>query len=100
MLYQDTQTPVLRDKIFNIVMRLRYKQDGTGVYQVWINGVQVVDKTNTNLGYAADVSAGAYPKFGIYRGLSTITSVAEFWNYELSATSLASRITNPLPIII
>lgn len=91
--------PLRRGFPYAIVSRVRMKQDGTGIHQCWINGTQVINRTDLNIGYAADVSAGAYPKMGPYRSnVSGIRTVVEIYNYEISASSLSGRVTAPLPI--
>ncbi len=95
-LYQSG-APAPRDRLLDYVWRLRLKQDGTAICQVWRNKVQVVNRADINMGYAVDAT-GVYFKLGFYRGLSTITSAIEFWNFELSASTLLDRVANPLPI--
>ncbi len=99
ILFADPRSPVQRGKSFNAVYRCRFKQDNTGIYQAWLNGVQVVNLTNTNFGYAGDVSGGAYLKGGVYRGKTTVRTVLEIQNLRMSASSLANYIAAPLPLL-
>jgi len=89
--YTDAALP--RDTWINLVYQLTF-DPSAGAMQIWRNGSSVFNST-IPMGY--NQPDAGYPKFGIYRSASTTTTTIEFANVEWGTTSLASRITTPLP---
>jgi len=79
----------------NFVHQIQCVPDGTGTWNVWINGIQ-------ELGFSGPLgqltSDGDYWKFGQYRGTSSESSVVWYSNFEIGTVDLSSRITSPLPL--
>lgn len=80
----------------NIVVRVRFDPNGNGRLTFWLNGQQRYDSGAIPIGYNDRV--GPYFKYGLYRGGSDQTSVAEFANVEIGTGSLLDRVTSPLPL--
>jgi hypothetical protein len=80
----------------NIVVRVRFDPNGNGRLTFWLNGVQRYDSGAIPIGY--NDRQGPYFKYGLYRGGSDQTSVAEFANVEIGTSSLLGRVSNPLPL--
>lgn len=87
---------VARDLWHHIVGRLKFGFSNDAVVQLWFNGQQIVNLSNTNMGYN-DVQ-GPYAKFGIYRSEAPETLVVEYANMELGTSSLLARVTSPLAV--
>jgi hypothetical protein len=80
----------------NIVVRVKFDPHGNGRLTFWLNGEQRYDSGAIPIGY--NDRLGPYFKYGLYRGGSDQTSVAEFANVEIGISSLLDRVTNPLPL--
>lgn len=80
----------------NIVVRVAFDPHGNGRLTFWLNGVQRYDSGAIPIGY--NDQRGPYFKYGLYRGGSDQTSVAEFANVEIGTSSLLGRVTDPLPL--
>lgn len=90
------QQVLVRGRWYRIVLRVKAGGGGDGILQAWLDGVQVVNKNPTAIGYTADT--GPYYKHGIYRAAHSGTFAVSYANMEISRTSLISRVTAP-PII-
>lgn len=78
------------------IYRLQFARTGDGYIEAWKNGAQIIEGQAIPLGYNDVV--GPYFKFGIYREAAAQTMVAEYASVEVSTSSLADRITDPLPL--
>jgi hypothetical protein len=75
---------------------------GLGYEYVWLDGIKVVNLSGINFGYAASTSA-QYWKAGIYAAIAppSATFKVHYYGMEVcqAPCTLASRVTNPLPLI-
>ena len=78
-----------------VVLQATFGQ--TGHLNLWINGAQVVND-DCPLGYYGLESGMGYPLFGLYTPNQGTTEVVCHANIEWGTSSLASRITTPLPV--
>ncbi len=65
-----------------------------GYYGSWFNGKQVVDYH----GPFGGAGKMYYPKFGIYRGATSETTVVRYANYKFGTADLSGLIANPDPV--
>lgn len=73
---------------------------GSSYAHVYLDGVLVYSKTNTNIGFVNDGGVGSYFKEGVYRDAATgnTTEIWDYWNREVDTyANLSGRIAAPLP---
>ncbi len=80
----------------HIVVRIKFDPSGRGSLTFWLNGQQRYNSGPIPIGY--NDKLGPYFKFGVYRGGTDMTTVAEFANVEIGTDSLLDRVHNPKPL--
>lgn len=77
----------------NLVFRVRLDPYGSGHLTFWLNGRQQYDSGAIPIGY--NDRTGPYFKYGLYRGISDLTTVMEFANVEVGTGSMLDRVSAP-----
>lgn len=75
------------------VIRSKFSFDGSGELQMWRNGSQEINVSGILNAY--NDAAGPYPKFGLYRGPASETTVAWHAGFRAGHESLAHLIDSP-----
>jgi hypothetical protein len=79
------------------VMRCRFGWSNDAQLDLWLDGTQVINLTGINMGMNDTV--GPYYKFGGYGEQNNEQWLAvQYANVELSATTLVSRVSTPIPV--
>jgi len=87
-----------RGKWYSVVIYAKFSPASDAELSVWIDGKQVVNKSNFIMGY--NQSDSNYWKFGIYRSRSTHQEEVVFYaNMELGTKDLSDRILTPKAIM-
>lgn len=80
----------------DVVYRVRLDPYGDGRVSFWFDGEQRYDSGAIPIGY--NDAVGPYFKYGLYRGMSDLTTVMEFANVEVGTRSLQDRVSAPRPV--
>lgn len=81
----------------NWVFKVRFAKTGNGFVQAWRNGVEVLNQT---MPIGSNDTVGPYWQFGAYVAPSDTNRFAvQYANVEAGTTSLAARVSDPLPIV-
>lgn len=70
---------------------------GAGFINLWLDGTQIGTVSGIDVGYSDE--SFAYWKFGAYRAQAPEVFAVQYANMEVSNSSLAARVSAPLPLI-
>ena len=96
----STDTPFAQYEVgkwHRCVLRINLSTSGEGNFGFWWDGEEIYDD-DVPVGYNRYGNEPPVIHHGIYRQNSDVALVLDFQHYEVSTTSLAGRITAPLPI--
>lgn len=86
-----------RGQWIRIVLHVRPDFEGKALAQLWVNGDQVLDRSDFSTGYN-NPSGFGYWQYGLYRKANKNTTEVRYANMEQSKSSLLGRVSNPLPL--
>lgn len=93
-----TDTPIKDGRVYNIVIRMKSRNDGTAELQLWRNGVERCNLSNFSMGIDNPTNEKRQ-KIGLYRPRNVNTTIMQVANFQIGP-DLRDKILKPdeLPI--